>query len=65
MTEDLQPKITVDLTINESRFTIVLGAELMSMIGWGAKLASTIGWGARPTFMIGWGAESMKSQMIG
>jgi hypothetical protein len=35
MTKDLQPKITVDLTINESRFTIVLGAELMSMIGWG------------------------------
>jgi hypothetical protein len=37
------PRITVDLTINGSRFTI----------GWGAKPASMIGWGARPTFMIG------------
>jgi hypothetical protein len=35
MTGDLQPRITVDLTINGSRFTIA----------WGAKPASTIGWG--------------------
>jgi hypothetical protein len=55
MTEDLQPRITVDLTTNGSWFTI----------GWGAKPASTIGWGARPAFMIGWEAESMKSQTIG
>ena len=55
MTEDLQPRITVDSTINESQFTI----------GWGAKPASTSGWGARPAFMIGWEAESMKSQTIG
>jgi hypothetical protein len=55
MTEDLQPRITVDLTINGSQFTI----------GWGAKPASTIGWGARPAFMIGWKGESMKSQSIG
>jgi hypothetical protein len=54
MTKYLQPKITKDLTINESRFTI----------GWGAELASTIGWGARPAFMIGWEAESMRSQTI-
>jgi hypothetical protein len=54
MTGDLQSNITMDLTINRSRFTI----------GWGAKPASMIGWGARPTFMIGWEAESMKSQMI-
>jgi hypothetical protein len=54
MIEDLQPRITVDLTINGSRF----------MIGWGAKPASTIDWGARSAFMIGWEAESMKSQMI-
>jgi hypothetical protein len=55
MTEDLQPRITVDLTINWSRFTI----------GWGAKPASTISWGARPVFVISWEAESMKSQTIG
>jgi hypothetical protein len=55
MIEDLQPRITVDSTINGSRFTI----------GWGAKPASTIGWGARPAFIIGWEAKSMKSQMIG
>jgi hypothetical protein len=35
MTEDLQPRITVDLTINRSQFTI----------GWGAKPVFTIGWG--------------------
>jgi hypothetical protein len=36
MTEDLQPKITMDLTINKSRFKI----------GWGgARPASTISWG--------------------
>jgi hypothetical protein len=35
ITEDLHPRITMDLTINSSRFTI----------GWGAKPASTIGWG--------------------
>jgi hypothetical protein len=35
MTEDLQARITVDSTINGSRF----------MIGWGAKPAFTIGWG--------------------
>jgi hypothetical protein len=55
MTEYLQPRITVDLTINESRFTI----------DWGAKPASTIGWGARPASMIGWEAGSIKSQTIG
>jgi hypothetical protein len=55
MTEDLQPRIIVDLTTNGSWFTI----------GWGAKPASTIGWGARPAFMIGWEVESMKSQTIG
>jgi hypothetical protein len=55
MTEDLQPRIIEDLTINESWFTI----------SWGGKAASTIGWGAKPTFMIGWEVESMKSQMIG
>jgi hypothetical protein len=54
MTEDLQSRITVDFTINGSRFTI----------GWGARLASTIGWGARLAFMIGWGTELMKNQMI-
>jgi hypothetical protein len=54
MTEDLQRRITVDLTINGSRFTI----------GWEAKTTSTISWGPRPTFMIGWEAESMKSQTI-
>jgi hypothetical protein len=54
MTEDLQPRITVDSTINKSRFTI----------DWGAKPASTIGWGARLACMIGWETESMKSQMI-
>jgi hypothetical protein len=54
MAGDLQPRITMDLTINGSRFTI----------GWGAKPASTIGWGARPAFMIGWEAESIKSQII-
>jgi hypothetical protein len=42
VTEDLQPRITVDSTINGSQFTI----------GWGAKPASTIGWGARSVFMI-------------
>jgi hypothetical protein len=51
MTEDLQPRITVDLTINGSRFTI----------SWGARLVSTIGWGARPAFTISWEAESMNS----
>jgi hypothetical protein len=55
MIGDLQPRITVDLTIHSSWFTI----------GWGEKPASTIGWGVRPTFMIGWEAELMKSQMIG
>jgi hypothetical protein len=35
MTEDIQPRITVDLTINGSQFTI----------GWGAKPVFTIGWG--------------------
>jgi hypothetical protein len=35
MTEDPQPRITMDSTINGSRF----------MIDWGAKPASTIGWG--------------------
>jgi hypothetical protein len=55
MTGDLQPRITVDLTINGSRFTI----------GGGAKPASTIGCGARPAFMTGWEAESMNSQTIG
>jgi hypothetical protein len=55
MTEDLQPRITVDLTINGSWFTI----------GWWAKPAPTNGWGAMPAFLIGWEAESMNSQMIG
>jgi hypothetical protein len=50
----LQPRITVDSSIDGPRFTI----------GWGAKPASTIGWGARLAFMIGWEAESMKSQTI-
>jgi hypothetical protein len=54
MIEDLQPRITVDSSIDGPRFTI----------GWGAKLASTIGWGARLAFMIGWEVESMKSQTI-
>jgi hypothetical protein len=55
MTKDLQLRITVDFTINGSRFTIVRGA----------KPASTIGWGVRLAFVIGWEAESMKSQTIG
>jgi hypothetical protein len=42
VTEDLQPRITVDSTINGSRFTI----------SWGAKLASMISWGSRTAFMI-------------
>jgi hypothetical protein len=36
MTEYLQPRITVDLTINESRFTIGWGARPASMIDWEA-----------------------------
>jgi hypothetical protein len=45
MTEDLQPKITMDLTINKSRFKI----------GWGGGKASVHDQlGERPTFMIGW-----------
>jgi hypothetical protein len=55
MIEDLQLRITVNLTINGSQF----------MIGWGEKPASTIGWGAKPVFMIGWEDELMKSQTIG
>jgi hypothetical protein len=42
MTEDLQPRITVNSAINGSQ----------SMIGWGARPASTIGWG-RLVFTIG------------
>jgi hypothetical protein len=37
MTEDLQPRITEDSTINGYQF----------MIGWEAKPASMIGWGQR------------------
>jgi hypothetical protein len=54
MTEDLQPRIAVDLTINGSRFIIVWGkASVHDQLG------------ARPAFMIGWEARSMKSKMIG
>jgi hypothetical protein len=55
MTGDLQPRITVDLTINGSRFTI----------GWGGKASVYDRLGARPALMIGLEAESMKSQTIG
>jgi hypothetical protein len=65
MTEDLQPRIAMDLTMNGSRFMIGWGAKPASMIGWGEKPASMIGWGVGPAFMIGWDAESMKSQTIG
>jgi hypothetical protein len=55
MTEDPQPEITVNSTINQSQFTI----------GWGGKASFHDRLGARPMFMIGWEAELMKSQTIG
>jgi hypothetical protein len=57
MTEDLQPRITVDSIINLKRVS--------DHDCWGEKPASTINWGAKPAFMIGWDAKSMKSQTIG
>jgi hypothetical protein len=47
MSEDLQPEITVNSTINGSESTI----------GWGAKQASTIGWGGKAGIHDWLGAE--------
>jgi hypothetical protein len=55
MTEDLQPKITMDLTINKSRFKI----------GWGGQGQRPRSAGGKANIHDRLGAESMKSQMIG